>query len=391
MAETSPLDDAAGLWATFADQVGGLADLVLPGAVDDELHAAEGIRYLLRYLAAGITTCVEFDDATHPELGSLIENRRSWGLDNPDTKYAFTRLEPGASYTVHGEAGTALELELQVDSGHFADGRFTEWEALARWRRGAGDLPAAGRLRTEDELELTFTAPPGASYLHVREYFGDWEAERPALLTVQRAGAPLPPASLSLDALSSRMELLGLWLTAGSSCWADLGRGLASGEPGPITPFVPPVTATGLGGQAYGMGPYRCGPDDAVILELQPPMCRYWSVSLATWFWESADIANRQCSMNHTQAHVGPDGMARLVIAQRDPGVANWLDPASYERGTLALRLLDADTLPTMQQRTVHIGSLREELPPDTPLVTSAQRRALLERRRNAVVRRYRR
>jgi len=418
-------DDADALWATFSDQVRALGDLVFGADTpDDELHRAEGLRYLLRYLAAGIATCVEFDDTLHPELGSLIENRRSWGLDNPDTKYSFCRLEPGATYVLRGDPGTATDLELQVDSGHFADGRFTEWQALGRWSRA--DLPASGHpppdrgaapgwrpargepASTAEEsgraIELAFEAPAGAGHLHLREYFGDWERERPALFTIERVGAPYPPPPLSLEVMSARMELLGLWLTAGASCWADLGRGLAMGEPGPITPFLPPASATGLAGQAYGMGAYDCGPDEAVVIELRPPECRYWSVSLATWFWESSDIANRQNSLNHTQAVVDPDGIARIVVAQRDPGVANWLDAAGYRRGTLAVRFLDAATdgaantasdgsadLPTAGYRTVPLAELAEALPPSTVWVDAEQRATTLRRRRDALVGRYRR
>src|SRR6185436_17918760 len=122
--------------------------------------------------------------------------------------------------------------------------------------------------------------------------FADWDAEQPSLFTIEKEGAPYPAGPLTGDELAVRMDLLGLWLTVGARCWWEIGRVLASAKPGPIAPFLPPETATGLGGQAYGTGAYACGPDDAVILELTPPTARYWSLSLATWFWESADIAD---------------------------------------------------------------------------------------------------
>lgn len=221
-----------------------------------------------------------------------------------------------------------------------------------------------------------------ASYLHLRQYFADWAAERGARFTIERIGAPYPPPPLSADVLEARLDLLHQWLTAGASCWWDLGKGLAEGPPGDVVPFLPPDTASGLGGQAYGMGAYRCRAGETVILELEPPACRYWSVSLATWFWESADAANRQCSLNHTQAVPDPDGTYRFVISQTDPGVANWLDPAGYEQGTLAVRFLDADHLPTLRYR---VGSV-DEL--DSPRVTPPERTDALRARRDALVRR---
>jgi hypothetical protein len=371
-------------WAGFAHRVAALPEIVTAGAPDG--LGAEGLRYMLRYLAAGIATCIEFDDVTHPELGSLIENRRSWGLDNPDTKYSFTRLAPDATYRVAGDAGTALELEVQVDTGHFADGHFTEWNCLRRWRRGDASLP----VDRSGVLSLEFTAPARSSYLHVREYFGDWDTERPALLAVERVGAPLPARPPGLEEMAARIELLGQWLTAGARCWAELGSGLAAAPPGDITPFVPPAEATGLDGQAYGMGGFRCDDDRAVLLEFEPPACRYWSVSLATWFWESPDIANTQCSLNHTQAVTGTDGTVSIVLSQQDPGLANWLDPSGHTEGTIAFRLLDPETLPTLRYRTIRPDEVEYALP-QAPRLAPGERREVLRARRAAVVRRYRR
>ena len=131
--------------------------------------------------------------------------------------------------------------------------------------------------------------------------------------------------------------------------------------------------------------------DQAVILEVTPPDARYWSFSLATWFWESADFANRQCSLNHTQAHIDDDGVVRVVLAQHDPGVANWIDAAGYERGTLAVRYLHADSVPTVSYRTVPLADLAGELPATTRWVTPEERADAIRARRAALVHRNRR
>ena len=393
-----PRVESGEVWDTFATQVAGLKELVLgPDVPDTPLHRAEGFRYLLRFLSAGIAMCIEHDDVDHPEIGTLIENRRSWGLDNPDTKYGFCRLAPDASYVLRGDPGTATAMELQVNTGHFGDGDFAGWNALSR-------LADADMVRQPDGSVVIHITPerpegaanwmatgPRASYLHLREYFGDWATERPAVWSIERIGATYPAGPLTEEVLATRMDLLGLWLTVGARCWWELGKGLASGPPGPITPFRPPETATGLGGQAYGMGAYACAEDEAVILEVTPPDARYWSFSLATWFWESADFANRQCSLNHTQAHVDDDGVVRVVLAQRDPGVANWIDAAGYERGTLAVRYLHTDAIPTVSYRTVPLADLAVALPATTQWVTPAERADAIRARREALVHRNRR
>jgi len=369
---------------------------VVEAAPHDDLHRAEGVRYLLRFLSAGIAVCVEHDEPAYPEIGTFIENRRSWGLDNPDTKYGYARLAPGASYRIAGDPGTACAMELQVNTGHMSDGNFAGWNAVSRLSTDDLVTEADGSIT----IDVAPVRPAGstnwmatddrASYLHVREYFGDWDVERPAVLAIEPLEGRWPPPPLGPERLLEHLELLEQWITVGLRCWDALGRGLATTPLADITPFLPPLSATGLGGQAYGMGAYACEPDQAVIVELTPPAARYWSLSLATWFWESSDVADRQCSLNHEQAVVDDDGVVRAVISHRDPGVANWLDPAGYPRGTLAVRYLFSDSIPTARVRSVAFDDLLDELP-DSARVTPDERELTLRRRRRALVWRYRR
>jgi hypothetical protein len=78
------------------------------------------------------------------------------------------------------------------------------------------------------------------------------------------------------------------------------------------------------------------------------------------------------------------------VIAHKDPSVVNWLDTAGYTQGTLAARFLLADAAPAPEARVVKLAELASALPPDTRRVTAAERAATLDRRRLAVLRRYR-
>lgn len=387
------------LWDLLVAKVADLRSLVWSDGVPaDPLVRAEGLRYLLRFLAAGIAACVEYDDTETPELGRYIENHMSWGLDNPDCNYSYTRLRGDATYRISGNRGTARHLELQVNTGHMSDGNFTGWRAVSAIT--GDELTTDG----DGDFELFLSArehaggnwlrlDERASFLLVRQYFEDWEHERPAELVIEQIGFRYPPGSLTTGEIGARVDLLCQWLEVGARCWDDISRGILEAEPGDLTPFRPPVDASGLKGQAYGMGAWRCQPDEAVILTLEPPTCRMWGVSLCDRFWQSIDFANHQSSLNSAQATLNLDGQLVAVICQDDPGVANWLDPAGHREGTLALRYLlpEPDDLPTLRYRTVARDQLDHELPPDTPRIDPAERRIVLERRRRAVMRRYRR
>jgi hypothetical protein len=403
MASGSPIDDAerrvldGELWDQLVAHVAALKELVWSDAVAaDARLRAEGARYLLRFLAAGIAACVEFDDPDRPELGCYIEDRMSWGLDNPDCNYSYTRVRGDRTYRITGDRGSARHLELQVNTGHMSDGDFAGWRAVSAL---AGDDLTVG---PDGEVDITLSAErpaagdwmrldDTASFLLVRQYFADWDHEVPADLTVEVADAALPPPPLQADRLAAHVDLLGQWLDVGARCWDAISRGILGAEPGPITPFRPPDEASGLKGQAYGMGPFRCAPDEAVILECTPPAARMWGVSLCDRFWQSIDIADRQSSLNSAQATLTDDGRFVAVISHDDPGVANWLDPGGHTEGTLAVRYLLPETVPPLDYRTVPRSGLADALPADTPGCSPAERTGVLARRRRALARRYRR
>jgi hypothetical protein len=384
-------------WRALTAQIADMQAIVADAP--DDAARVDGYRYLLRFLAAGIRVCTELDDTENPDLGRSIEHRMTWGLDNPDCLYGYTRLRGDARYRITGHRGSARHLEMQVNTGHQGDGDFAGWRAVSALSgddlRAAPDGSFEVVLGGDGQGDNWLALGDDASFLLVRQYFSDWETEEPAVLVIEREGDDvLPPPPVSETRLVAELDLLGQWLTTGLACWDDLSRGLSGASPADVQPFLPPAAASGLKGQAYGMGSWWCAPDQAVVVELEPPACRMWGVSLCDRWWQSIDFANRQSSLNDSQATLGPDGRFVGVIAHDDPGVANWLDTGGHTAGTLAVRYLfpdPPDALPPLRQRVVARSALDEELPAGTPTVTPEERRAGLAARHAAVARRHRR
>ena len=399
----SATTDAAALWREFARRVEGLGDLALgEGTPASEAERAAGLRYLTRFLAAGLRLCIEHDDADHPVFARMIENTMSWGLDNPDCNYSWARVRGDAVYRIRGSRGSARQLEFQVNTGHFADGRMPAlsggeggWRTLSHLSGDALACDADGRF----EIALSRDERPGnwlrtgddASFVLVRQYFHDWESERPGVFSIEREDAPYPPAPLDAARLRERFERLFAWLETGAECWDKVSRLLLSLERNTILMFDidEDTDRPGLHGQSYGMGPFACAPGEAVIVEFPVPACRMWSVALTSFWWETLDFGSRQTSLNGHWARLDADGVFRGVIAHRDPGVPNWLDAEGCERGTLAVRFLFADQTPKVALRAVPLERLHEALPAGTPRVSPAERSAVLARRSRALQRRY--
>jgi hypothetical protein len=386
------------LWRELCTTLEAAAGIVLDAeAPSSARDRAEGFRYLMHFLGAGSVACVTHDDPDYPVFGRLMDHTQPWGLDNPDCLYLYAAVRDGAEYRLWGHLGSANHIDIQVNYGHFANGDIASWGTLASASRedlatdtdGNFELTLGGASQPGNWLELG----ENAEFVMVRQYFDDWENERPADLAIERVGAGYPPPPLRTDQIAARIHKLQRWIERGGALWERMSRGMLALEQNTLFIHSPSDSdqRAGLKGQAYGMGNFHCAPGEAVVIEFTPPSCRHWSVSLANYWWESIDFAERQSSLNGHQARLDSDGVFRGVIAHADPGVPNWLDTGGHERGSLAVRYLGADGAPMPSLRPVPLAALRAELPPDTPTVDRAERDQVLAIRRHAVWRRFRR
>ena len=298
------------VWKAFSCKVHDLADIVWnDDTPSDPLTRAEGARYLLRFLSAGLRVCLELDDTDHPFIDYNIYGRMSWGLDNPDCNYSYARLNPANTYRIKGKIGSAKNLEFQVTTGHHADGQFMDWQSVSALRGSDLTLDSEGGFElivSSDRAALSgcnsLEMNSDSNFLLIREFFADWENEKPSSFTMEVVNANYPPEPLSTAQVANHFDLLNQWLDLGANCWRQFAAGILANEPSDIVPFLPPAGAAALGGQAYGMGSFQLEKDEAVILEFTPPDCLVWSLSLCDSFFQSIEYEHRQSSLNGHQS-----------------------------------------------------------------------------------------
>jgi hypothetical protein len=156
--------------------------------------------------------------------------------------------------------------------------------------------------------------------------------------------------------------------------------------------FLPPLDGAAMGAAAENrpvIGSWRLGPDEALLIEVEPPEGLYWSFSLGNVWWETIDYGNRQSSLNGHQAVVDDDGKVRVVVAHQDPGAANWLDTAGHSGGAIILRCVRTDTAPVPTVEVVAFDRLAERLPDSTRWISADERAGVIQMRREAVSRRF--
>ncbi len=392
-------------WDDFCAALARSRALVLgEGVPDAPSDRAEGFRYLTRFLAAGINSCVALGDPDYPVFGRMMDHTMPWGLDAPDCLYLFASVRGDTSYRISGQRGSANHMDIQVNFGHFANGDISTWGTIS----SISGLELKSAEDGSFEILLSPDPPdtpgnagnpdnwlalqPNAEFVLVRQYFNDWERERPADLIIERLDAEWPPPPPRSDEIAARLDKLSMWLERGGALWETMSRAYLAMPPNSLVVHLPQNSdeRSGMAGQAYGMGNFRCQPDEAVIVSYTPPPCQHWSFSLANYYWESIDFATRQSSLNGHQARIDPDGVFRAVISHSDPGVANWLDPGGHTQGSVTARFLLAETKPEPEMRKVKLAELRDSLPKETAWVSPEERSEALARRRRAAWLRYR-
>jgi len=141
--------------------------------------------------------------------------------------------------------------------------------------------------------------------------------------------------------------------------------------------------------QKASNGYFLLSPDEALLVEFEPPTGHYWSLCLGNFWFESIELSHHQTSLNGSQVAIDDDGRCRIVIAHRDPGITNWLDTVGHDQGTMTFRWLLCDEAPEVRTQVVAIDELDAHLPESTRRVSDDERAATIAMRRAAVSRRF--
>ena len=373
-------------WTHLLDRLKAAEQLVVSAPVNrNRIDYASGMRHLMVLLAVGVGEALRAEvDPVLSVARTSTDDILTWGMECPDCIYLRAALRGGETYRLYGNRGTARYVGLQTMDGITATTNCLV-DDLDVDRDGNFEA-----ILSADEHEGNWLRVQGAHpTLVVRHFFYDWDTEKPSSLQIERIGVEVEPDSRApeLDvAVSRQLYALGEFVHDNLKFFLDFNAGP------PANGFMPAIDRTAIGAAAENrpvIGRFELEPDEALILEVEPPKGVYWSYSVGNQWWETIHYGRHQSSLNAHQAIVDPDGILRVVVSSRDPGVANWLDAAGHSNGAMILRCVRTETAPTPTTRVVKFADVDSALPAETKRVTAQQRAGIIEARRRAVHERF--
>ncbi|WP_337185246.1 DUF1214 domain-containing protein [Phenylobacterium sp.] len=348
----------------------GLAEITM---LDCALNTA-------RAASMGAIFTMEWDPA-YPMLGKLLTMSRGIpGRPNADAHYHIASLHSDYTYHIRGDRGTALIFDAIVHAGSMATRNRPLVDSLGLRRI---EIPPGEEidivLSREPRDGLSLKLPEGDCFLYLRQYFYDWDTEEPARLVIEREGAVFPPPQPTRAVMARRFEMMNGWLSSNQDVASSDTYKVFDLPPNTLEPFT---FATGaFANVQYICGYSVCRANEALIIEFEQPRARYWSINLNDAYGGALHPHMRQSTLNGHQAQMDSDGRFRLVIAQSDPGVANWLDSNGRDLTTLGVRLHDSEGAPPFALKLVPLNELERHLPAGTARVSPEARQQALRRR----------
>lgn len=321
-----------------------------------------------------------------------------FGLPCPDFQYHWTFLNGARDYRIHGRLGRSLWVEFQAQRGFWGDENQTH---LGNWdfddftvgADGTFEIIASARPHAGNWIELD----PNCRNitLMTRDALYDWATDVPMEIHIDHLGPePAGPIAHSEEEMERRLRAAGRLVRFTVDFFQELSAKIVNGAGGRNRFWRQPAhAANNVGGNpraGYVQMMYDIPDGEALIVETEIPKTRYWSLHVGDPWWQTADYAHHQASLNGHQARIDADGRVRIVISRSDPGVPNWIDTVDNTSGVALWRWYLAESHPVPTVTRVPLAKVRECLPADTPVVSIEQRRAVIAARARSVRSRFR-
>jgi hypothetical protein len=375
-------------WERLCDQVKSAGSAALRQRPDlCERELAEGLRFLSQVLADSLSAQLGRPDHDGPFVSRFLDEFMAYGIPNTDNAYLYSYLNGNSTYRLTGNTH-GRQFILSSASGEYTYwgmAQIAELDSSEIERNLDGSFEVI--LGPQPQPGNYFQLDPATTLLMIRDYFEEWDDE-PAWFYLECLDDGFAPSVECHEpaAVSRRIARVGEQFAWNSRFWTEYPDRWRGGEPNnfAVTDRPDMVSKTLLD---YRVGWVRLQPDEALIIEIDPPPDAYWAIQLYSRWGLPLDPAIAQSTLNSRQVVPDADGRIRIVACTDDPGVANWLDMRGHEAATVWYRLKPADGIDVPTTRLLRRSEILAALP-DAKQVSAPERRTALAHRQRSASRR---
>jgi len=357
-AKSQDLGKAA--WGFFQQMLADVTKIVTEDA-ESERELLEGLRVIARVSSLCAQLSVEADP-DRPSFFDMCSPTRMIGGPNPDGAYYLAMIRGDRRYRITGTRGTTAYLGFQILAGTgLTPRRMSNYVSDVDLNLTAGEFALI--LSSDEPADLAgarwVQIPHDASSVVVREYIGDPASEELATMRIEALN-PDPVTPLTDGELADQFTAMAWSLMKLVTLHRTIKPELLTTPNTLLT-----AEAADLGAadttpdNLYMMGTFRLDPDQALVLDIEPPDTRYWNVTLENIWHECLEPRRRHSSVTNRGVQPDADGRVRIAISADDLGFGHWLDTGGRQRGFVVLRWLDNPKPPSVSVSVRHRGDQR--------------------------------
>lgn len=371
-------------WDDFCDQLKAAGRIVArETAGGDPQDAVEGYRYLTRMILMGNMRAIERrTPGTKPRFIGLIPPpiKGGIGVQSPNQDHIVQPVDSRYRYRITGTVGdvythlSAWSPPIPGDVGAFSVGLDAETHletfnpnmALTPHTLVLSDMAAA-----DGTVDFVLSVEPpgdGSAWMSMasttRELMGrvvwdDRNEQTPPRLVIECLDDHDQPEPPSPSEMAERLAVAGQLVLGQKSDYEGWTADLLTREN--QTEFTREWYER-IGGSPddrhFEFGYWRVPAGMALVVEFDEPEAQHWNFQLCNHWMEN--LANYATGEGYVDCeNVVRDGShVRIVVAHNDPGVPNWVQPATHDHGVMGIRFVQPATEPQVKCRLVVLADL---------------------------------
>ncbi|MDG1366051.1 MAG: hypothetical protein P8I99_04450 [Acidimicrobiales bacterium] len=371
-------------WDDFCDQLKAAGRIVArETAGGDPQDAVEGYRYLTRMILMGNMRAIERrTPGTKPRFIGLIPPpiKGGIGVQSPNQDHIVQPVDSRYRYRITGTVGdvythlSAWSPPIPGDVGAFSVGLDAETHletfnpnmALTPHTLVLSDMAAA-----DGTVDFVLSVEPpgdGSAWMSMasttRELMGrvvwdDRNEQTPPRLVIECLDDHDQPEPPSPSEMAERLAVAGQLVLGQKSDYEGWTADLLTREN--QTEFTREWYER-IGGSPddrhFEFGYWRVPAGKALVVEFDEPEAQHWNFQLCNHWMEN--LANYATGEGYVDCeNVVRDGShVRIVVAHNDPGVPNWVQPATHDHGVMGIRFVQPATEPQVKCRLVVLADL---------------------------------